>query len=161
MRKLLLLLPGLLFCGGFGVAPFDAGAVAKATAARRNAIEDCAARTDFKSDAEIIDCTVAADTDLAKSIRLRDTRLLADYAGRIKALESDIAAGGMTPADITARFHDAQNAFFKAVNNQYYIYQSDVVHDRAREVAEDLQRIEQGSRASSMNSMGRVNGMGN
>src|SRR5476649_865836 len=100
MRKLLPLLPCLIALCGFAQAPFDADAVPKASAARKQAIEACSARTDFKSSAEVIDCVVAADSAFAHAVHLSDSRILNTYLTGMKALDAGIVAGSVKPDEI-------------------------------------------------------------
>jgi len=162
MRKLVLLVPCVILCGGLGVAPFDSAAVPKAIDARQAALKACATRTDFKSNNEVLDCLVAADQGFATAIHLRDSVILTSYTGRVKALESDIDKGAVKPADIMPRFHDAQNEFFKAVKDRYADYQADMAQDTAHDMNDAAQRAQQQMRSmDDMNGMGGMNGMGN
>jgi hypothetical protein len=158
MRKLLLLLPGLALHCGFGIAPFDVTEVPKADAARKQALAACRACTDFKSDAEVIDCVVAADREFARRVRLEDRKLIDDYSARVKLLDADIGAGTLKPGEASVRFRVLQAGFFKAINDGYVAYQADAAQDLVRETNEAAERSAMQMKSGGMDSM---NGMGN
>ena len=158
MRKLLLFLPCLIPLCGFAQAPFDTNAVAKAADARKQSLEACGTRTDFKSSTEVVDCVVAADSAFAHAIHLSDPRLLDDYTNGVKALDAGIVAGSLKPDDIGKNFRALQDKFFKAIKDQYAEYQASV--------AEDLSSAADQARATTsmdhgMGNMSGMSGMGN
>jgi len=110
-------------------APFDVNAVTKADAARKQSLEVCGARTDFKSSTEVVDCVVAADSAFAHAVHLNDQRLLDDYTTGVKALDAGIVAGTLKPDDIGKNFRALQDKFFKAIKDQYAEYQASVAED--------------------------------
>jgi len=156
MRKLLLLLPFLIPMCGFTQAPYDVSAVTKAGTARKQALETCGARTDFKSSAEVIDCVVVADNNFAHAVHLSDPKLFEDYATGVKALDANIVAGTLKPDDIGKNFRALQDAFFKGMRERYADYQASLAEDLKS--ANDEARTTTGMN-SGMSMMDNMNGM--
>jgi hypothetical protein len=156
MRASLLFLPCLTLLCGFATAPFDADAVPKANQARKQALDACNARKDFKSTAEVIGCIVDADRAFAHAVRLIDSRPLDNYTAAIKTLDDGIAAGTVKPADVAKNFHDIQNGFFKALNGLYVDYESTMAQDYVAQSKDQ----DNGMRSGGMNSMDNMGGMG-
>jgi len=159
MRKLLLLLPCLMLLCGFAAAPFDADAVPKADAARKQALAACNARTDFKSTADVIDCVVAADRDFAHAVRLTNSKPLDDYTAGVKTLDAGIAAGTVKPDEVAKNFHALQTGFFKAMNSLYADYEANMAQDFASESRDQGTTGMRSGSMDGMNNMG-MNGMG-
>ncbi len=161
MRKLLLLLPCLVPLCGFAQPPFDASAATKAGAARKQSLEACGARTDFKSSTEVVDCVVAADKVFAHAVHLRDPKLLDDYAVGIRALDAGIVTGSFKPEDIGKNFRALQDKFFKTMNEQYAEYQTSLAEDlsNAADQTRTMPGMDHGT--SMTNNMSGSSGMGN
>ena len=140
MRKpdpaiLCLVTPVLLGLMGFEQAPFDTGAVAQARSGWVAANLACLKRDDYRAASGIIDCLSGADRDFARAIHLRDTRLVDDYAAKVKQVTLDVDTSKMAPADAVHRFRDAQARFFKDVSSQYDSYTAGMAQDLAAQAA--------------------------
>lgn len=157
MRKTLLFLPCLVLLCGFAVAPFEANSVPKANTARKQALEACNARKDYKSTAEVIDCVVTADREFAHAVRLTDLKPLDDYAAAVKVLDDGIAAGTVKPDEVGKNFHAIQATFFKAMDRLYADYEFKMAQDFA---AQSNDQNNAGMHAGGMNSMDNMGGMG-
>ncbi len=138
------------FCA-FDVPPFDLTAMTTAQANFRQGWTACAARTDYKTLADSIDCVLAADRALVAAIRLRDTHSFDAFLAKVKTLSEAITAGTLAPAEAKNRFLALHNDFFDSLRIQYADYQSRMAQDYLRD----------GNRMPPPASdMGTMNGMG-
>jgi len=120
------------FCA-FDVPPFDLAAMSKAQANFRQGWTACAARTDYKTMADSIDCVLSADRALVTAIRLRDTHSFDAFIAKVKTLSGAIAAGTVTPTEAKNRFLALHNDFFDSLRGQYADYQSRMAQDYLRD----------------------------
>ena len=120
------------FCA-FGMAPFDVAAMGKAQANFRQGWTACAARTDFKTAADSIDCVLAADRTLVTAIHLRDTHVFDAFVAKVKALSATVTAGTLAPKEAASRLLALHNDFFESLRSQYADYETRMAQDYLRD----------------------------
>jgi hypothetical protein len=129
MRKLSFVSLCVVALCGFGPAPFDLGAVAKAKAAWIAANTACFARTDYNTASGIIVCLAAADRGFALAIHMADQKPLDAYSTQLSLVTADADTGKLAPSEAVHRFRDAQSRLFKAITSQYDAYEADMTQD--------------------------------